>query len=71
MAIVKFNQDWHGYRKGETYDLGGGIADIYVTQGRAEYVTTTSEDDKVPGHALRPVVTRDVPGPRDPRRSNR
>lgn len=74
MPNVKFKRDHHGFKAGHTFTLDGGVADIYVGQGHAEYVTDATAIPKdgaadVPRHALRPVVTRDIPGPKDQRRN--
>lgn len=74
MPNVKFRRDHHGFKAGCTFALDAGVADVYVGQGHAEYVADTPPLPKdgahdVPGHAMRPVVTRDIPGPKDKRRN--
>lgn len=75
MPNIKFNRDRHGFKAGHVYPLDGGTADVYVGQGHAEYVTDapatpkSGSGDGVPGHSFRQPVTRDIPGPKDPRRS--
>ncbi len=93
MALIVFSREWHGFAAGKPVRIGDGLADVYVSQGMANYVeekgecevsdlpragnsssSPASEDlagrkaEQMSNRSTSEVKTRDLQGPKDPRR---